>query len=63
MDSDHEQNIDQAQRNKKSKKTRRETNNYTSRQSEKVSQIYECKYCDHEYTDLTYMVMHHALEA
>ena len=61
MESGHSQNKDQTHC-KKSIRTRRETSRITSRQSEKVSQIYECKYCDHEYTDLTYMVIHHALE-
>ena len=62
MDSDHERNIDQTHRKKKSKRSTKERISYTSQQSEKISKIYECKYCGDPFINFTYMVIHHAIE-
>ena len=62
MDSHHQQNMDQTHRKKKSKRTTKERRSYSNQKSEKVSEIYECKYCGDYYIDFKYMVIHHAME-
>ena len=62
MDSDHNTEQTGRRRKKDKRSSTRERNSYTSQQSEKISQIYECKYCGDPYIDFKYMVIHHAME-